>query len=84
MSKDLELYKKFSSKIKEPIEKFIFAMINIVGKNLLKSKTIIGYIKNFKKAKKEPIMPMTSPAIANPFPLYLSGLSPHFLIPIPP
>ena len=56
MSKDLELYKKFSSKIKEPIEKFIFAMINIVGKNLLKSKTIIGYIKNFKKAKKEPIL----------------------------
>ena len=56
MSKDLELYKKFSSKIKEPIEKFIFSMINIVGRNTLKSKTIISYIKNFKKAKKEPIL----------------------------
>ena len=56
MSKDLDLYKKFSSKIKEPVEKFIFALINIVGKNLLKSRTIIGYIKNFKKAKKEPIL----------------------------
>ena len=56
MSKDLELYKKFSSKIKEPIEKFIFSMINIVGRNILKNKTINGYIKNFKKAKKEPIL----------------------------
>ena len=56
MSKDLELYKKFSSKIKEPIEKFIFSMINIIGKNILKSKTVAGYIKNFKKAKKEPIL----------------------------
>ena len=56
MSKDLELYKKFSSKIKEPIEKFIFSMINIIGRNILKSKTITGYIKNFKKAKKEPIL----------------------------
>ena len=34
MSKDLELYKKFSSKIKEPIEKFIFSMINIIGRNI--------------------------------------------------
>ena len=50
MSKDLELYKKFSSKIKEPIEKFIFSMINIIGRNILKSKTVAGYIKNFKKA----------------------------------
>ena len=56
MSKDLELYKKFSSKIKEPIEKFIFSIINIAGRNNLKSKTIISYIKNFKKAKKEPIL----------------------------
>ena len=56
MSKDLELYKKFSSKIKEHIEKFIFSMINIVGRNILKSKTITSYIKNFKKAKKEPIL----------------------------
>ena len=56
MSKDLELYKKFSSKIKEHIEKFIFSMINIVGRNTLKSKTIISYIKNFKKAKKDPIL----------------------------
>ena len=56
MSKDLELYKKFNSKIKEPIEKFIFSMINIVGRNILKNKTINGYIKNFKKAKKEPIL----------------------------
>ena len=43
MSKDLELYKKFSSKIKEPIEKFIFSMINIVGRNILKNKTINEY-----------------------------------------
>ena len=56
MSKDLELYKKFSSKIREPIEKFIFSMINIIGRNMLKSKTISGYIKNFKKAKKDPIL----------------------------
>ena len=56
MSKDLELYKKFSSKVREHIEKFIFSMINIIGRNILKSKTISGYIKNFKKAKKEPIL----------------------------
>ena len=56
MSKDLELYKKFSSKIREPIEKFIFSMINIMGRNILKSKTITGYIKSFKKAKKDPIL----------------------------
>ena len=56
MSKDLELYKKFSSKIKEHIEKFIFSMINIVGRNILKSKIITSYIKNFKKAKKEPLL----------------------------
>ena len=56
MSKDLELYKKFSSKVREHIEKFIFSMINIIGKNILKSKTISSYIKNFKKAKKEPIL----------------------------
>ena len=31
-------------------------MINIVGRNILKNKTINGYIKNFKKAKKEPIL----------------------------
>ena len=56
MSKDLELYKKFSSKIREPIEKFIFSTINIMGRNILKSKTITGYIKSFKKAKKDPIL----------------------------
>ena len=51
MSKDLELYKKFSSKIKEPIEKFIFSMINIVGRNILKNKTINGYIKRYSMKK---------------------------------
>ena len=56
MSKDLDLYKKFNSKIKEPIEKFLFSMINIIGRNILKGKTISGFIKNFKKAKKEPIL----------------------------
>ncbi len=56
MSKDLDLYKKFNSKIKEPIEKFLFSIINIVGRNILKGKTITGFIKNFKKAKKDPIL----------------------------
>ena len=55
LSKDLDLYKKYSGKIKEPIEKFIFSIINIVGRNSLKTKVINSFIKNFKKAKRGPV-----------------------------
>ena len=55
MSKDLDLHKKYSGKIKEPIEKFIFSIINIVGRNSLKTKVINSFIKNFKKAKRGPV-----------------------------
>ena len=55
MSKDGDLHKKYSSKVREPIEKFIYSIINIVGRNSLKTKTINAFIKNFKKAKRGPI-----------------------------
>ena len=55
MSKDFDLHKKYCSKIKEPLEKFIYSIINIVGRNLLKTKVINTFIKNFKKAKRGPI-----------------------------
>ena len=55
MSKDLELHKKYNSKIKEPLEKFIFSIINTVGRNSLKTKIINTFIKNFKKSKRGPI-----------------------------
>jgi TFIIF-interacting CTD phosphatase-like protein len=58
MSKDLDLYKKYVSKIKEPIEKFIYSIINIVGRNSLKTKVINVFIKNFKKVKRGPIFCM--------------------------
>ena len=55
MSKDLDLHKKYSSKIKEPVEKFIYSIINTVGRNSLKTKIINTFIKNFKKQKRGPI-----------------------------
>ena len=55
MSKDLDLHKKYNSKIKEPIEKFIYSLINIVGRNSLRTKIINTFVKNFKKAKRGPI-----------------------------
>ena len=55
MSKDLDLHKKYVSKIKEPIEKFIYSIINIVGRNFLKTKVINTFTKNFKKVKRGPI-----------------------------
>ena len=58
LSKDLDLYKKYASKIKEPIEKFIYAIINIVGRNSLKTRLINTFIKNFKKVKRGPIFCM--------------------------
>ena len=58
MSKDLDLYKKYVSKIKEPIEKFIYSIINIVGRNSLKTRVINVFIKNFKKVKRGPIFCM--------------------------
>ena len=58
LSKDLDLYKKYVSKIKEPIEKFIYAIINIVGRNYLKSRMINTFMKNFKKVKRGPIFCM--------------------------
>jgi len=58
MSKDLDLYKKYVSKIKEPIEKFLYSIINIVGRNSLKTKMINTFIKNFKKVKRGPIFCM--------------------------
>ena len=54
MTKDLELHKKYNAKIKEPIEKFIYSIINMVGRNTLKTKLINIFIKNFKKAKRGP------------------------------
>ena len=56
--KDLDLYKKYASKIKEPIEKFLYAIINIVGRNSLKTRMINTFIKNFKKVKRGPIFCM--------------------------
>ena len=58
LSKDLDLYKKYVSKIKEPIEKFIYSIINIVGRNYLKSRMINTFMKNFKKVKRGPIFCM--------------------------
>jgi len=55
MSKDLDLHKKYCGKVKEPLEKFIYSIINIVGRNSLKTKTINSFIKGFKKAKRGPI-----------------------------
>ena len=55
MSKDLDLHKKYSSKIKEPVEKFIYSIINTVGRNALKTKVINAFVKNFKKQKRGPI-----------------------------
>ena len=55
LSKDGDLHKKYCGKVKEPIEKFIYSIINIVGRNSLKTKTINTFIKNFKKAKRGPI-----------------------------
>ena len=55
MSKDLELHKKYCSKIKEPLEKFIYSLIIIIGRNSLKTKVINAFVKNFKKAKRGPI-----------------------------
>ena len=55
MSKDLDLHKKYCSKIREPIEKFIYSIINIVGRNSLKTKIINTFVKNFKKTKRGPI-----------------------------
>jgi hypothetical protein len=55
MSKDLDLHKKYSSKIKEPVEKFIYSIINTVGRNSLKTKVINTFIKNFKKQKRGPV-----------------------------
>ncbi len=54
MTKDSELHKKYNAKIKEPIEKFIYSIINMVGRNTLKTKLINIFIKNFKKAKRGP------------------------------
>jgi TFIIF-interacting CTD phosphatase-like protein len=58
LSKDLDLYKKYASKIKEPIEKFIYSIINIVGRNSLKTRMINTFMKNFKKVKRGPIFCM--------------------------
>ena len=58
LSKDLDLYKKYVSKIKEPIEKFLYAIINIVGRNSLKTRMINTFMKNFKKVKRGPIFCM--------------------------
>ena len=55
MSKDLDLHKKYSSKIKEPVEKFIYSIINTMGRNELKTKVINAFVKNFKKQKRGPI-----------------------------
>ena len=55
MSKDLDLHKKYCSKVKEPVEKFIYSLINIVGRNSLRTKVINTFIKNFKKSKRGPI-----------------------------
>ena len=55
MSKDLDLHKKYCEKIKEPIEKFIYSIINIVGRDSLKTKIINNFVKNFKKLKRGPI-----------------------------
>ena len=55
LSKDGDLHKKYCGKVKEPIEKFIYSIINIVGRNSLKTKTINTFIKSFKKAKRGPI-----------------------------
>ena len=55
MSKDLDLHKKYSSKVKEPLEKFIYSLINLVGRNSLKTKVITTFIKNSKKQKRGPI-----------------------------
>ena len=58
LSKDLDLYKKYASKIKEPIEKFIYSIINLVGRNSLKTRMINTFMKNFKKVKRGPIFCM--------------------------
>jgi TFIIF-interacting CTD phosphatase-like protein len=56
MSKDLDLHKKYCSKVKEPVEKFIYSLINIVGRNSLRTKVINTFIKNYKnKSKRGPI-----------------------------
>ena len=55
MSKDLDLHKKYCSKVREPVEKFIYSVINIVGRNSLKTKAINTFVKNFKKQKRGPI-----------------------------
>ena len=55
LSKDGDLHKKYCGKVKEPLEKFIYSIINIVGRNSLKTKTINSFIKNFKKAKRGPV-----------------------------
>ena len=55
MAKDSDLHKKYSSKVKEPIEKFIYSIINTVGRNSLKTRVINTFLKNFKKQKRGPI-----------------------------
>ena len=55
LSKDGDLYKKYVSKIKEPVEKFIYSIINLVGRNILRTKIINVFVKNFKKVKRGPI-----------------------------
>ena len=55
MSKDLDLHKKYCSKVREPVEKFIYSLINIIGRNSLRTKVINTFIKNFKKSKRGPI-----------------------------
>ena len=55
ISKDSDLYKKYWSKVREPVEKFIYSIINIVGRNSLKTKIINTFVKNFKKQKRGPI-----------------------------
>ena len=55
LSKDGDLYKKYASKIKEPVEKYIYSIINLVGRNILRTKIINVFVKNFKKVKRGPI-----------------------------
>ena len=55
MAKDSDLHKKYSSKVKEPVEKFIYSIINTVGRNSLKTRVINTFLKNFKKQKRGPI-----------------------------
>lgn len=55
LSKDGDLYKKYVSKVKEPVEKYIYSIINLVGRNILRTKIINVFVKNFKKVKRGPI-----------------------------